>query len=400
MRKLLHGIAIFLTLSGATLGAESAAHAAPRQLVVIVAEGLSPKAIELGGSYVKSASLASTGEEEPSALSEFTAKAKTITAGDNSLSALRGVLAKAAAKGYKTGFVTTGEVAQVAPLFYDVSGENIASDLLEKRPFDFAAGGGRAAFATLDAAKKLKAAGGTALLSSEDVENTETEVKGKTLVLADEGALPYAADVDPEKDVSLGTLSGLAMNALGGENDDAPYVLIIHDALLSRALENKDTPAFTEEVRELDGIIAEAVGRRESKTDASQMGIALLATGGNVVPRFSSESTTDRSNALYVLSQLPYSYQHAGELLKGANAERITQFTDEEYKGWKISAEKRAGITAGTVNAETEIRASYEPSIAIAYDMTETPATLYAVGFDVTNLGETLDALPATKAAK
>ena len=397
MRKLLGSIAIFSTAGTAALLAPTMAHAAPRQLVVIVAEGLSPQAMKLGGSYIKSATLAATGEDGASALSDFTGKAKSTTAGDLSVAALRGVLAKAAAKGYRTGLVTTGEVAQVAPLFYDVSGESSATELLEKRPFDFLAGGGRAAFSKLDAAKKMKAAGGTALLSTDAVENTETEIKGKTLVLTDDDSLPYATDVDPEKDESLGALAGLAMNTLAGENDDQPYLLIVHDALFARALQTKDTPALLEEMRELDGIVAEASGRRESQGDTSKMGIALLATGGAVVPRFSTEGATDRSNALYVASQLPYSYQHAGELLKGANAARFTQFTTEEYKGWKISPEKRDEIIAGKLDPETEIRASYEPSIAIAYDAEETPATLYVVGLDAENLGETLNALPAAK---
>lgn len=395
--KLLRSIAIFSTASGAALLAPTMAHAAPRQLVVIVAEGLSPKAIEMGGSYLKSASLAATGEEETPALSDFLGKAKSTTAGDLSLAALRGVLSKAAAKGYRTGLVTTGEVAQIAPLFYDVNTVDTASQLLEKRPFDFLAGGGRAAFAKLDAAKKMKAGGGTALLKADEVENAESEIKGKTLVLTDDDSLPYAADIDPEKDESLGALAGLAMNTLAGENDDQPYVLIIHDALLSRALDTKDTPAMLEEMRELDGIVAEASGRREAQEGASKMGIALLATGGSVVPRFASEGATDRSNALYVASQLPYSYHHAGELLKGANADRLTQFTTEEYKGWKLSSAKRDEIIAGKLDPETEIRASYEPSIAINYAAEETPATLYALGFDAANLADALNALPQAK---
>lgn len=398
MRKLLRNIAIFSTVGGAALLAPGVSSAAPNQIVVVVAEGLSPQAIDIGADFVKSAGTAAGGEEAPSALSDLKTQAKMQETGATGIASMRGVLSRAASRGYRTGLVTTGEVAQVAPLFYDVPADGAASTLLEKRGFDFLAGGGRAAFSALDAGAKMKAGGGTALLDSEAIEDTGNEIKGKTLALASEGELSYSIDNDNRNETGLGALSGIAMDALAGEND-APFVLVIHDTLLARALRAKDTPAVLAELGELDSIVADVMGRRAAKEKPDALAIALVATGDAPTPRFLTASAIDRSNVFFVVSSLPYSYNYAGELLKGADAKRLDAFATEEYKGWKLSESNRAAIAAGTLTPEAALRASYEPSIALGYDEAAPVSTLHTLGLEVNgDLVQTLDALPAVPA--
>jgi alkaline phosphatase len=168
-------------LLAATAALTANAYALPRQAVVIVAEGLNPQTIDLSTGYVKAAS--QDAEAQP-AFSLLKAQAKTANADANVLSSLKGLLKTAQANGYRTGFVTTEDVTTVAPLFYDVAGEGAAAAqaLVNDVPFNFVAGGGRAAF-NEDLRKAVATGGGTVITDSEQFESVEQDIKGKVLAL-------------------------------------------------------------------------------------------------------------------------------------------------------------------------------------------------------------------------
>lgn len=416
MRKVSRYVSTLSLLGTALVSlAAQAVSAAPRQMVVVVAEGLSPQVIDMGSSYVRTVAQSVTGEEESAAFSEFRAQAKTQAAipdsGAVAIESLRGLLKTASANGYRTGLVTTDDVTKVAGLFYDIPGDasTVASTLVNTTKFDFLAGGGRSYFVSnkipgskrtddFDASAALRQAGGTAFLNAEAVENTETDIKGKTIVLQADETLSYSLDQDPEREAGFSQMAGLATQTLAGENN-APFVLVIHNNALARAIAAKDTPAVLEEFRTLDSIVSDVMGMRSEQETPDSFGIVLLASGGSVAPRFTSDVAADRSNAVFVVSQLPRSFSGAGAALTGANEERLTEFATEEYKGWKLSNETRAAILAGTMTPEAAIRASYEPVIAIGYENADVKPTVYSVGVDTSaGLANALTAIVSTPA--
>lgn len=390
MRKYIIGLTGLIAVGAAILAAPVSA--APRQVVVVVAEGLSPQVAQFGSEFAK----ASAGEEEVvSGLTEFKAAGKASPG--SSFESLRGVLKTAAANGYKTGFVSTGDVTADAATLYDLptQGADAASALVGNVKFDFIAGGGRAHFAP-DAKQAITAAGGTALFDADSVESLEQEVKGKTLVLQSDAELAYAVDQNPENEAGLTELVGLAVETLSADN--APYVLIVHNTLLNKALAAKDSPALAEEFRSFDSIVSSVLANRE---DNPGFAAAFIGTGGSSAPRLTVTAAGDRSNSYFILSQLPLSFTRAGAVLKGADEAAVTEFATETYKGWNISGADRAAIVAGTLDPETAVRASYEPALNLSYDAVDAQPTAYAVGFDASaGVAQAVKAIAATKAVK
>jgi hypothetical protein len=390
MRKYIIGFAGLVAFGTAILAAPVSA--APRQVVVVVADGLNPQVASFGGDYLK----ASAGEDEAtSGLSDFKAAGKTAPAAGISFVSLRGLLKTAAANGYKTGFVSTDDVTKDAATLYDLptQGAEGASTLISTVMYDFIAGGGRANFAPT-AKETLTAAGGTALFDADSVESLEQEIKGKTLVLQGDAELPYAIDQNPENEAGLSELVTLAVDTLSADN--APYLLVVHDTLLNKALAAKDTPALAEEFRAFDGIVAGVLANREDNPDFAA---ALLATGSSTAPRFTTNAAGDRSNSFFILSQLPVSFAKAGATLKGADEAALTEFATEQYKGWNISGDNRAALLAGTLDPEAAVRASYEPALNLAYETVEPQTAVYTVGLDA-DLVKSLIAVAATKPVK
>lgn len=385
----------FLMAATAMASATIAAQAAPRQLVVVVAEGLSPQLMDMSALHVRYVEEQTTGEAGSPALGQLRLQGKSQAASAETLSSLRGLLKTAAQNGYKTGLVTTGKVSDAAGLFYDISGDAnaVASTLVKSTKFDFVAGGGRGNFVAskipgslraddFDASQELRTAGGTPILNAEVLEDTDLEIKGKTLVLQADESLSYSIDQNPEREGGFGEMATLAAQTLAGE-DNAPYVLVVHDNLISKAIEAKDTPAVLEQTRTLDNVVADLITARESLDDPSTLGLALLATGGNMTPKFSTELASDRTNAIYVLSQLNLSYSGAAAALKDVNEEQLMEFATEQYKGWKLSDEIRSGLLNKSLDPEKAVRSSYEPAIAIGYETTAVAPTLLTLGVDV-----------------
>src|SRR4028119_593151 len=87
------------------------AQATPRQVVVIVTEGLNPQIVDFGTVYTKTAF-----EGASVAFDDLKATAAPQPAGSTSMTALKGILKTAAANGYKTGLVTSGDVTAVASM--------------------------------------------------------------------------------------------------------------------------------------------------------------------------------------------------------------------------------------------------------------------------------------------
>ena len=327
-----------------------AAHAAPRQAVLIVSEGASTESLDFGRSYIKTGFDADTDV----ALDALRGEAKSIAApGD--VSQARGLLKAAEANGWRTGFVTTGDAATVGGLLYDVTG---ATALLASGA-DFIAGGGRASFSEAD--RKGVSDGGGTLIT--DMEGLDAAPKGQVVALSYEGEGSYTLDHDAEKEPTLSELAALGMEALGRSGEaETPFLLVVHDTLGKKALEARDTPALVEQAREVDAVIADALGKRADNPDFV---VALWATGAASAPRWTTADANERSNGAAILSQLPVSFSGAGSQLKGADDAKIKLFATDTYKGWQLSDADRAAIVGGTLDAEKAIRASYEPALKI-----------------------------------
>lgn len=355
-----------ITVAAAAIAATfcSAVQAAPRQMVVVVAEGMNPQTLDIGSRYVNKAADA----DDASGLATLKAQGTSATVA-NPMDSVKGLLASAKASGYRTGLITTGDVSKVAPLL-NGSDEAQGAELVASVPFNVLAGGGRAAIS----AEQRTALGRTNTLfeTGEAFEQADAQIKGNLLSLQSDAELSYAIDRDSQQEAGLADMASFAMDTLAGANN-APFVLVVHDTLLQKALAAKDTPAAFEQIKELDSIVTDALARRG---EANNLAIAVLAGGGTTAPK----AAGDESNALFVVSGLQKSYTGAGTYLKGADAERITQFAEQDYPGWAVTEAQRRALIAGTLEGEAAVRASYEPVININFDTVESTPTLYALG--------------------
>ncbi len=372
MRKVLQSVATMALCTAAI----AVAQAAPKQIVVVVADGLSPQVIDLGSAYVKASS---TDPDTTVAFSDLKSVGKIASAKSDALASMRGVLKIAAANGYKTGIVTTGNVASDAALLYDLPSDsaNIAGTLLTTTKPDFLAGGGRSDFSSA-LTKTFTASGHTVLLDAEAFEAVD-EVKGRVLALQSDSDLTYALDNDSSTTTSVGDLTSLAIKNLGGDNA-SPYILIVHNTNIAKALAAKDTPALLGELREVDGIIGDVLSTRNALDAPGDLALAVVSTGAASFPKYTSETAGDRSNAIFVASQLTSSYTKATQTLKGAKDDDITTFATDVYPNWKPSAAVRSQLLAGTMTGEDAVRASYETAIQIGYHSTSVAPLAYVVG--------------------
>lgn len=357
--------------SGALILAAVPSLAAPRQYVIVVAEGVSPQILDLDKDYLR------TANEDQALTTSFDSvmeNGKAVSVNGNAIADMKGLLSLAKTNGYKTGLVTTGDISTVAPMFYNMTGDTATALSSAQAQYDFIGGGGRTDIAT--AGDQIKAMGGSYLANADDFAG---EVQGRVLSAQAPGELAYALDRDSTAQASLSEMASLAMDKLG----DAPYVLIVHDGLAKKALDAHDTPALLEEVRELETITADALSRRDENPD---LGIGLVMTGSSVMPRFTAgTSQTDKNNAFFILNNLGSTFTGAGMKLKGADAETINTFADPndgEYRAWNVTATQKQQIAAGTLNPETALRASYEPILKMEYVEQAATPTAYAVGID------------------
>lgn len=396
--RILQSVAAFALCTSATIGFSASAAlaapeaSAPKQVVVVVAEGLSPQIIDLGSAYVKTSS---TDPDTTIAFSNLKAQGKAATATGDAWSSMRGVLKTAAAHGYKTGVVTTGSVAADAALLYDVPTDGAASTLVKTTKADFLGGGGRSAFSA-DLTRSFKASGNTALLNADDFENADA-VKGRVLALESDNNLSYALDRDSSVEAGVGDMASLAMKTLGGDNN-TPYILVVHDTNIAKALAAKDTPALFGEFREVDAVIGDVLSTRSVLDKPDDMALAVVSTGAAMAPKYTSDVAADRSNAVFMTTQLNSSYSKATTTLKGATDEDVTTFATDTYIGWKPSADVRAKIIAGTMTGEDAVRASYESAIAIGYDATSVAPMAYVIGLDSGDVVKSVAAVASSKA--
>lgn len=357
--------------------------------VVIIAEGLSPQVLELGKGYLRKSD---DDAQLSTSFDELRDKAKSATVSADALSQLSGVLQSAHDHGYATGLVTTGDVTKIAPLFYKLDGDISAALTAKNAPFEFMAGGGAANLT--GAGEKFAASGNTFVASADALDG---ELKGRVLAVETPGELDYSLDRDPAQESGLGELASTALDTLAA--GDKPFVLVIHDSLIKRALDTKDTPALFEQFRELNTLVGDAVARRD---DDPNLKIAVLMTGSSNVPTFSTQAPDEQNNAFFVASNLQKSFAGAGAQLKGKTVEDITAFADADagdYRGWSISQADKEKIAAGTLDPETAIRASYEPALKISYAPATAQPTAFTLGFDAPNgLVEALMAAVATPA--
>ncbi len=395
MRNILQKVTVFALCAASVAATQVAVQAAPRQFVVVVADGFSPQVIDLGSLYVKKSST----EEEPSAaFDDLKSQGKTAAVGSDPLSAMRGVLKTAAANGYKTGLVTTGDAAADAALLYDLPAAtaNVAGTLLTTTKPNFLAGGGRANFGSV-LTKSYATAGNTTYLNADEFESADTDsIKGNVLALQADGDLNYAIDHDSSVETSVGDLASLAIKTLGGDTN-SPYVLVVHDTNLSKALAAKDTPAVFGEFREIDGIVADVLSTRGALDTPDDLALAVISTGAVASPKYTSETPAERSNAIFIASQLTSSYAKTTATLKGATDDDITTFATDTYPGWKPSSSVRSRLVAGTLTGEDAVRASYESAIALGYDSTVVAPMAMVVGLDASDVVKQIADAVSTK---
>ena len=356
---------------GALFLAAVPAWAAPKQYVIVVAQGASPQVLDLGESYFRASS------NDPTLTTSFdalVAAGKAAPVAGDALAQMKGILSLAKANGYKTGLVTTGDVSTVAPLFYDITGDTATALADAQAQYDFLGGGGRATLA--GAGAKVGAAGGSYVTNPTDLAG---DLKGRVLALQTEGPLTYALDRDPTEEAGLAEMASLAMDSLG----NAPFVLIVHDDLTKKAIDSKDTPALLEQFRELDLIASDVLSRHDANPD---LGAAFLMTGSATTPQFvPGTSPLAKNDAFFIVSNLGRSFAGAGAQLKGADVATTTAFADPEdgtYRAWKITDIDKAKIADGTLDPEAAIRASYEPVLRMEYAPTAVAPTAYTVGID------------------
>lgn len=380
MRKVLSKFAV---VAMATAAVMQTAQAAPRQIVLIVADGVSAPTIDFGRVYLKTA----YEQGATVAFDDLKASGKSTTAGGLTPANLKGLLKTAADSGYKTGLVTTDDALKTAALFYDTTSENV----VRNAKFDVVAGGGRGNAG--NAAQQVKELGGTAMMSAEALNE---EAKGKVLALQADNSLTWNLDRDGDNESGFPELVSLALQTLS--QDNKPYFLIVHDTLLAKALNAKDTPAALEQFKELDGILGDVMGTREGVDKPEDFGIAVIATGGAMTPKFTTELPNERAEALYMVSALPMSYAKAGQTLKGADETKLKEFATTTYKGWQLSDATRADIIAGKIMPEAAVRASYEPALKIGYEASTPGATIWSSNLNIgAEVLQSLQSLAATR---
>ncbi|RYG64809.1 hypothetical protein EON80_18535, partial [bacterium] len=360
------------TVTAATLLAAglltAPAHAASNQFVIVVSEGLSPQVIELGNAYLRKAD---QDPDEKTAFDNLTATGKKSTVTPTAVADLKGFLETADNNGYRTGFVTTGDIADDASLFYNLPADPRVSLSGPDAKYDFIAGGGRAKLPA-DTAKRIKDAGGT-YLPNED--SLSEEIIGRVLAPQAEGDLDFAIDRDPSVQAGLTELAVLGIDTMGA--GDYPFVLIVHDTLTKKAIETKDSPGLVEQFRELNSIVADAASRRE---DNPNFKAAFLFTGGLKAPHFNTTVAEEQQKSLETLSNLMLSFAGAGRKLEGADNDALTAFVDPVeglYRNWSLPADVKQKIIAGDLAPEAALRASYEPLLKLSYDGPAEPPVAY-----------------------
>lgn len=359
----------------------------PRQYVVVISEATSPAVLELGKNYLRKA------DEDPEltiAFDDLQANGKTSTAGADALTQLQGLLSTAEKNGFKTGLVTTGDLTTVAPLFYNLNGTTADALADAQAQYDFLGGAGGSKLTRAGAT--LKAANGSYIPTVDDLTD---DIKDRVLITQNADSLNYAIDRDPLTEISLSEVATLAMDTLSVDN--SPFVLVIHDTMLKKALDARDTPALFEQFRELDTIVSEALRRHNDENP--NLAVTTLLTGNAITPRW--PANVNVSNSYFILSKLTRSFAGVGKTLKGADTETIDAFADAEsgeYPGWKLSAADKAKFTAGTLDPEVAVRAAYEPAIKLEYASVATTPTVYTVGLEVAPNASALAALSAAVA--
>ncbi len=155
------------------------------------------------------------------------------------------------------------------------------------------------------------------------------ESKGKFLALQSDNELSYSLDRDQEKEAAFEELASQVLENLS--QDDASYVLVIHDTLIAKALTAKDTPAVVESFHQLDGVVDDLLTRQNDGN--GNFAFVVLSRGAAVAPVLTTEKATELSNTFFVLSNLPRTFTGAGQKLRGADEDAITDFATFDYKG-------------------------------------------------------------------
>ncbi|RYX84765.1 hypothetical protein EON83_09030 [bacterium] len=358
--------------------------------VVIVAEGLSPQVLELSKSYLRRA------DEDAELTTSFDflkQNAKTATVSANALGQLSGLLQSAHDNGYATGLVTTGDVTKIAPLFYKLQDDVAAGLTTKDAPYEFIAGGG--ADNLVGAADKMATNDDTFVASSNGM---YAELKGRVLVAEAPADLSYSLDRNPAQESGLSELATTAIDTLS--SNEKPFLLVIHDSLIAKAVKSHDTPALFEQFRELNTVIGDTIMRRD---EDANLKVAVLMTEASVIPTFTTQSLDEQNAAYSIIAHLNQSFTFAGQSLKGKTAEDITAFIEPEsgeYRDWRLTAADKTKIANGTLAPETALRAFYEPTLKLNYAAKPSVASAFIVGFDAPDgLVAALKALATTPTA-
>jgi len=313
-----------------TLTVISTLDAAPRNVVVILGEGLGKDQYALAKEY------AQTAYEEPLQAVSFLERDSVIAF--NGQVGLAGVLTKASEKGYTTGLVTTDDVISAAARFYGtpLKGEKASPDDVEAMlavKGQVVLGGGLGYFIPQSMEKSLRKdrldmlvearAKGWKTLTTPD-ELFALSPGTKALGLFSDKGLNYALDTDPMKVPNFFELVESALTNL-----NSGYFLLIHNNLMAKACKEKDPAALMEEVRMMDSVIA-SVAERAAKT--SETLLVVIASPAALKPVLSPQA--DRAESLFTIKSLPVSLSTGS---KKAAELGIEKWIEEHYVNFKAS---------------------------------------------------------------
>ncbi|PIU65037.1 MAG: hypothetical protein COS85_10290 [Armatimonadetes bacterium CG07_land_8_20_14_0_80_59_28] len=320
-----------------TLMATRSLLAAPKNVIVIVAEGLDAPQCALGADYAKVAY-----EEDLQTASLLQSDPGHAFSG---VPMLKGLLQKANGKGYTTGLVTTDDVVSGIARFYDVplKGERAGPADVEnvlKTSANLVLGGGWGYFAQkskpkslrndeLDMLVEARSAGWKTLMTPEDL--FALPAGAKALGLFSDKGLKYALDTDPMKAPTFFELVDSAMTHLGSGS-----FLVIHNHLIAKACKEKDPAALVEEVRELDAVIAHVMETAKVKPDTLAVVVSSPAANN---PVFSSGA--DRDESLYTIKSLPLSLSSGS---KKAAEIGVNQWIEEHYVNFRVTPDQQGGV--------------------------------------------------------
>lgn len=328
------GRALSFWALAAVLTASSPLRAAPKNVVIVLADGLGEPQYRMAAEYSKT-----TYQEEFQSADRLRDRPGSSL---NGALTLAGILSRAASHGYPTGLVTTEDVVTDACRFYEIKpqtkkpGDADVEEVL-KANSQLILGGGLGYFIQqskphslrtdeLDMLVEARAAGWKTLTNADEL--FEAQPGTKLLGLFSDKSLSNALDKDPMKQPSLFEMVDAALNGLG-----TGFFLIVHDGYVAEACKANDPASMVEEARELDGVIRRVLDFAGEHRDT------LVVVAGSPAPQNPVMSAGgDPEENYYAIKSLPVSLTTGA---KKAEKIGVDKWIEEHYVNFKLTEEQK-----------------------------------------------------------